>query len=134
MDIFQNEVFGNSLIRCQESAIFYQRFYKTFLSSSEEVRQKFEHTDMQKQESVLRVSLALIMLAYEDKPEGLDHLEKIAHSHNRDGHNILPHLYDLWLDCLVKTVSECDPEFSAEVETAWRTVMKKGIDFMKSKY
>ena len=47
---------------------------------------------------------------------------------------IRPELYDLWLDCLIRAVREHDRSFSSETERAWRNVMERGIEFMKSRY
>ena len=48
--------------------------------------------------------------------------------------DIKPELYDLWLDRLVQAVREFDPKFDPEIETAWRRVLRPGIEFMKSRY
>ena len=76
----------------------------------------------------------MIMASIEQKPEGNVHLERIAARHSRSGLDIGPHLYDLWLDCLIQAVRECDPLFGEETEQAWRKVMQVGIEFLKSKY
>ena len=62
------------------------------------------------------------------------HLERLAQLHSRAGLDIKPELYDLWLDKLVQTVSECDPLFDTETGTAWRRMLQPGIEFMKSRY
>ena len=63
-----------------------------------------------------------------------DYLEKIAQKHSQSAHDIPPQLYDLWLDTLVKTVKEFDPDFNEEVELSWRLVLSSGITYMKFKY
>lgn len=40
-------------------------------------------------------------------------------------------LYDLWLECLIATVAETDPEYSPIVESSWREGLKPGIARMK---
>ncbi|MEO7726887.1 MAG: hypothetical protein ABIS45_06505, partial [Burkholderiales bacterium] len=77
-------------------------------------------------------SLCIMMLAsYESEREA--HLERLAMSHSRAGFDIMPELYDLWLERLLQTVWEFDPLFDVEFNTAWRNVLQPGIDFMKSK-
>lgn len=62
------------------------------------------------------------------------YLEYIAKRHDRHHLNIEPELYEFWLEALIDTARECDGEFDAEVEQAWRTVMRYGIDYMVSHY
>ena len=47
---------------------------------------------------------------------------------------IPPDLYDVWLECLMQTLKEFDPEYSSEVELSWRVVLAPGITYMKFKY
>jgi hypothetical protein len=74
------------------------------------------------------------MSSIERKPEGNVHLERIVPRHSRSGLGIGPHLYDLWLDCLIQAVRECDPLFGEETERAWHRVMRVGIELLKSRY
>lgn len=59
-------------------------------------------------------------------------INQIAKSHGKDKLNIPAEFYDLWLECLVDTAREHDPEFNPQVETAWRMVMSPGLEYMKS--
>ena len=45
-----------------------------------------------------------------------------------------PRLYDLWLECLIEAVRGHDPQFSAELESAWRETLAFGIDYMRARY
>jgi len=62
------------------------------------------------------------------------YLEYIAKRHNRHHLNIEPEMYELWLEALLEAVRESDDEFNAEVEQAWRSVLRYGIDYMISHY
>jgi hemoglobin-like flavoprotein len=128
------ELFNNSLERCTSGRRFLDRFYELFVASSAEVAAKFANTDFRVQKAALKVSLYMIMASIERKPEGTVHLERIAARHSRSGLDIGPHLYDLWLDCLIQAVRECDPLFGEETEQAWRRAMRVGIEFLKSRY
>ena len=128
------ELFNDSLERCTSGRQFLDRFYELFAGSSAEVAAKFANTDFRVQKAALKVSLYMIMASIERKPEGTVHLERIAARHSRSGLDIGPHLYDLWLDCLIQAVRECDPLFGEETEQTWRRVMRVGIEFLKSKY
>ena len=127
--------FNDSLARCQRNDQFFQRFYELFLASSEEVREKFRNTDFRKQRRMLQSSFyMLIEYIAMDWPECRAFLERIAATHSRQGRNIPPQLYDLWLDSLLLAVKENDPQYSVEVEAAWRFMMGAGIGFLKARY
>jgi hemoglobin-like flavoprotein len=125
------ELFNDSLERCSRRPDFLRRFYTLFLASSPTVAKKFEHTDLRKQERMLKASLYIMMTA---SGERTVHLERLAELHSRAGADIKPELYDLWLDRLVQAVKEFDPMFNPETETAWRRVLQLGIEVMKSRY
>jgi hemoglobin-like flavoprotein len=127
-------LFNDSLERCTAKPGFLECFYDTFMASSKEVAEKFQHTNFQRQTILLKASLYLMMLVVWDRPEGPVHLDRIAAVHSRRGHDIKPELYELWLDCLIHTIQEFDQDFDREVENAWRKVLRPGIDFMKSRY
>ena len=128
------ELFNDSLERCTRTSGFLDRFYELFMASSEEVAEKFKHTDFRKQKRALRTSLYVMMLVNEGKAEGDAHLERIARLHSRSELDIKPELYEVWLDCLIRAVKDFDPLCNSETEKAWRTIMRAGIGFMKSKY
>ncbi len=127
------ELFNDSIERCTCNPDFLRRFYALFLASSDTVARKFEHTDMRQQARMLRTSLYIMMLA-SGGTERTAHLERIARLHSRAELDIKPELYDVWLDRLVQAVSEFDPMFDPEIETAWRHLLQPGIEFMKSRY
>lgn len=127
------ELFNDSIERCSSRADFLRRFYTLFLASSDVVAKKFEHTDLRKQATLLKTSLYIMMLA-SGEAERIVHLERLAKLHSRAELGIKPELYDLWLDRLVQAVKEFDPMFDSEIDTAWRSVLQTGIEFMKSRY
>jgi hemoglobin-like flavoprotein len=133
MDDRTVELFNDSLERCQGGP-FLQRFYELFLDSSDEVKEKFAGVDMRNQQRMLKVSLYMLMLATQKGVGGEEYIEKVAQRHNHTERDIPPHLYDLWLDCLIQAVGACDPYFDSEIEQAWRDILKPGIDFMISRY
>jgi hemoglobin-like flavoprotein len=129
------ELFNDSLTRCLRGGQFFQRFYELFLASSPEVRDKFRTTDIRAHRRMLQTSFYTLMeyMAF-GGPESRAGLERIAVGHGKQGRDIPPHLYDLWLECLLRAVKERDDRYSAEVEEAWRHLMTAGITFFKSYY
>ena len=135
MDRPEIEIFNDSLARCLRGGQFFQYFYELFLASSPEVRDKFRNTNFARQRRMLQTSFyVLVEYIAMGWPECQAYLERIAASHNRQGRDIRPELYDLWLDCLLRAVQASDEQYSTQVEAAWRYMMGAGIAFLKSRY
>lgn len=128
------EVFHDSLTRCLGDPAFMDRFYDTFLASSDDVRSRFRGTDFARQKRMLKTSLFLIMLANDGQPEGVQHLERIAERHSARGLDIPPRLYVLWLDALLDTVRATDPRCDPSVLAAWDAMMAPGIAAMVARH
>jgi hemoglobin-like flavoprotein len=112
---------------------FFHRFYENFLSDSDAVREKFEGTDMDRQEVVLQKGMYHLISFYLIKQDN-EFLQEIAKTHSRSQYDIGGEYYDLWLDALLKTVEELDPEFDDDLRLAWQIVMTPGILYMKHHY
>lgn len=130
------EAFRSSLKRCLAAPDFLLDFYGRFMASSDEVREKFANTDFTLQTRVLADSLWAMSVAAQGKagsPAWGD-LPRLAEKHSRRDLDIRPGLYDQWLDCLVAAARQHDPDFSDEVETAWRETLWVGIEYLRSRY
>lgn len=128
------ELFLASLKRCLAMPGFMESFYRSFVSSSEEVREKFRNTDLQRQARMLSDSLYVLAVAVQGQagsPARGD-LPRLAERHSRRDLDISPPLYDHWLACLIGTARGHDPEFTPEIEAAWRATLGAGIDYMKA--
>jgi hemoglobin-like flavoprotein len=127
------EVFLASLKRCLAAPGFLESFYERFVSSSEEVREKFKNTDMRRQARVLEDSLYVVANAVQGEENSLARgaLPAIAARHGRQDRDIPPHLFDLWIECLVETVRSHDPQLTPAVEAAWRETLTFGADYMR---
>ena len=128
------EHFNESFTRCTSDPRFLERFYALFLASSDEVRHKFTQTDLQKQRRMVQASFHMMMLAATSDSVGTSHFERLAVLHSQPHLDIPPHLYDLWLDCLVQALKQCDRQWTPETERVWRSMMANGIAFMKARY
>ena len=132
MDERTLELFNDSFESCVRQTGFLERFYQIFVDASPEVRDKFKATDLGKQIHMLKKSL-LVLTAASSGTEGAD--EELAHlglKHGAQGLKIGAQLYDLWLDCLLRTVREFDSRWSPEVEESWRRMFLPYISAMKS--
>lgn len=129
------ETFERSLGRCTSQSEFLDRFYDRFLASSPKIKEKFRDTDFVRQKRALKASLHLILLAAGDKSgDPGKYLGDVAEKHNAKHLNIGAELYDFWLDSLLETVKECDPEYNPEVGKAWEDVMMVGIHYLTVRY
>jgi len=121
------EHFNESFTRCTSDPRFLERFYALFLASSDEVRHKFTQTDLPKQRRALQASFHMVLLAATSDPVGTAHFERLAVLHSQPHLDIPPHLYDLWLDCLVQAVQESDSQWPKVADTvieAERVIMR----------
>jgi hemoglobin-like flavoprotein len=132
----QVESFRASLKRCLAAPGFLEAFYERFVASSEEVREKFKNTDLKRQTRMLEDSLYVLAIAPqgEENSPARGSLPRIAARHSRQDLDIRPGLYDLWLACLLETAGRYDPEFTPEIETAWRSTLGWGIEYMRGRY
>ena len=130
------EAFLASLKRCLAVPGFMDDFYRRFVASADEVREKFRDTDMKRQAQVLADSLYVVANAVQGEEGSLARRElpRIAERHSRRDRDISPALYDLWIDCLVATAQAHDPQFGPEVEHAWRDVLLFGAEYMRQRY
>lgn len=105
------------------------------MASSEDIREKFEQTDFERQKKVLSDSLFL-MLSAAGTTQGFAHvqLEKLAKRHSRAELDIKPEWYEFWLDSLMKTVAELDPDYTDDVEAAWRNAVQGSIEVLIEGY
>ena len=130
------ETFRTSLGRCLAAPSFLHDFYNLFIGSSAEVREKFKHTEFARQTRILSDSLYIMAVAAESTGEGVawKELDRLAARHAHSDLDVRPALYDTWLECLLEAARQHDPEFSAEVEDAWRKTLAPGIERLQSRY
>jgi len=128
------ETFHDSLRRCQAHPRFMPLFYSRFIDENKEVAEKFVGSDMKAQHLMLEASLQMVMLASSGKDAAQLFLKRVAQTHAKSERDIPPSLYACWLDSLLSTVEDIDPEHTADVAVAWRTVMRFGIEFLTARY
>ncbi len=112
---------------------FFERFYERFIQADPRVAQHFANTEMERQRKMLEKSFYKLIVFYATRCSD-EYLEQVAVQHSKMALNIEPDLFDLWLDTLIETVREYDPDYRSEIELAWRLVLGSGITYMKFKY
>ena len=128
--------FESSLARVcapELSQSFFARFYERFTGSDERIAALFEGTDMGYQVKMLKDSLSELR-EFSISLKSNNYIVTLARIHGVRGRQISPDSYDTWLDTLVETVVEIDPECGLQTELAWRLVLAPGIAFMKFYY
>ncbi len=132
MDAYQ--AVSESFSRCGEADDFYDTFYDVFLAKSAEIPPLFANTVFTRQKQILKATVNIMVRHRLDEEIAQRILGGVGDSHNRQGYNIRPELYTLWLDSLCETVARHDPMHTVELESHWRQRMKEGIDFIVAKY
>lgn len=112
---------------------FYERFYERFISSDKRIEKMFAHTDMSHQVGMLRQSLSELK-EFSTSLKSNNYIVTLARIHGIRGRQISPDSYDSWLNALVATIAEIDPECDLQTQLAWRLVLSPGIEFMKFYY
>ena len=128
------DAFLQSVKRCAAHDGFIPAFYERFLASSDVIRDMFRDTDFEKQNQMLLRSLELSAGATAGEPEALREIQERAVTHDRDHLNVHPDHYALWLDSIISTAGEFDPEWNKDLQAAWQTILGHVIRHMTRKY
>ena len=121
-----------SLGRLNATPRFCGTFYQFFLESSPVIPPMFAATEFEVQCKQLRHGLGLLLAYAKHKNPVL--LERVALRHSRADVNATPDLYPLFVESLLKAVAAHDPNYSPELDQAWRAAVAPGVEYMKSMY
>lgn len=127
--------YGRCMITRETKEAFFNTFYSKFLNSNPAIAQMFKHTKFDKQITMLKNAISMAIL-FAEKQDDLarDVLTKFRRSHSRARINVKPEYYEFWLNSLVDTLRECDPQFSVQLEADWRDMLQVTIDYMIEGY
>lgn len=118
--------------RCCRNDNFFVDFYEFFMSSSDTIRKRFAKTDMEAQRHLLRSGITQLILFARGMSDRK--LRALGESHNRHNFDIKPEWYTLWLDALLRAVRHHDPQYSPELDNAWREVLAPGVNLIRGAY
>ena len=121
-------IFGDQVNIGPEGDAFFERFYERFFQKSPRIALLFSNTDMHRQVGMLRRSIYELLTFYLTG-ELSERLRRIAQVHQRLG--LTPELWDAWLESLIETVRESDPECDELAEYAWRLALTPGLTYLK---
>ena len=123
-----------SFERCEANGDLAEAFYNVFLAASPEIAPYFGATDFSRQRQVLRDSVHMMVTRDVSDPEMRQMLDWLGKAHGRDGRNVLPELYELWLDGICETARELDPEWDEDLERKWRVRLRAGMQVIMAAY
>lgn len=124
------ELFNRSYAETVEanSEVFFTRFYQNFLASSPVIEMAFRSVDIDHQRALLD-DVLLLVVDFAVHRQAIEPLKRLAQVHLRAG--VSADMYELWVQALLKTASQLDPNFRTEEALAWRVMLAPGIEFMK---
>ncbi len=131
---FANQAVRRSFERCEENGDFGEVFYDRFLDSSPGIARYFAATDFDRQRQVLRDSVHMMVTKDVADPHMREMLERLGEARGRGGRNILPMLYELWLDCICETAKALDPNWDDGLERQWRVRLRPGMQIIMAGY
>ena len=129
-----DEAVRDSLERCEANGGFAETFYNTFLNASAEIAPYFASTDFARQRTLLRDTVYTMVSHHVTEPEMRELLERLGEAHNRHNRNVLPVLYELWLDSICETGKTLDPEWSEDLDRQWRARLRPGMQIIMAAY
>ncbi|MFA0809806.1 globin [Microbulbifer epialgicus] len=132
MERSDSDIVFQSYGRCCNNEQFFIDFYERFMDSSVDIRELFTKTDMKVQRHLLRNGIMQLVLYARGMSD--TKLRALGKSHDRNGYNIPPEWYHLWLDALIATLRQHDGDFSPEVEAAWNCALTSGINIIRQAY
>ncbi|WOX04366.1 globin [Microbulbifer pacificus] len=127
-----SDVVFQSYGRCCNNESFFIDFYDRFMGSSAEIRALFANTNMAAQRHLLRNGIMQLVLHARGMPD--TKLRALGCSHSRTGFNIRPEWYGLWLDALLATLRQYDPQFDETTALCWRRAIGPGIEVIRGAY
>ncbi len=116
--------------RCAASPDFLPAFYRNFFRACPEAEPLFAKTDFTRQVRLLSHAIGLLLIFSQQFTQEPNPLSRLAEKHGPTDLNIEPAWYPLWVDSLVLTASQFDPEFTPSLAQAWRDAIRPGIEYM----
>jgi hemoglobin-like flavoprotein len=120
--------------RCGAVSHFFDEFYRNFFVRCPQAKALFAHTDFERQNNLLKHAFGLLLI-FPNQPEHEPTiLARVAERHSRRELGVDPSMYQPFIDALIDTVRDSDPQFTPAVESAWRRTVEKGVAYMQAKY
>lgn len=119
-----------SFHRCCRSLEFFDEFYDNLCNKCSEIGPMFAHTDMERQNILIRTGIDNLLLFANGSDAAQDKIVELGRLHARAGLNVRPELYRYWVEALLQAIREHDPEWDDSLEPFWRELLQPGIEQM----
>lgn len=123
-----------SFARCSAVPDFFACFYRNLFLACPEAKPLFAKTDFERQHKLLQHAIGLLLVFPLQSPGDPPLLDRVAERHSRRDLGIQPGLYPAFVDSLIQTAREHDPEFTDATARAWREAVAPGVAFMQGRY
>lgn len=124
----------DSCRRLRRTQRFAPRFYEKLLSSDPRIRRMFSRTNFEKQHALFEHGVHVLLEFAAGSAIGEMAVRRLGERHSPRDLDVDPALYETWIDCLVGTASELDPEWTPALEKRFRSDLRKGIEQMTRAY
>lgn len=121
--------------RCLRHKDFIGRFYEILMASQPRIAPLFARTDFGRQRKALRRGISIAISYGGGSAIVRRPMEDMARVHSRQGRApVPPELHDYWLESLIRTIHESDPEADAVLEQRWRQALAPTIALFRECY
>ena len=120
----------DSYFRCIRVQEFFPDFYRRLLESDAVIPPLSVGVDRERQYSLLRSGIVMLLLHAGGNAAAASALERIGRRHGPRGLGLDPGVHQRWMGALLDTVRACDPHCTADVEAAWRDAVGGGLAVM----
>ena len=129
------QIVEESYQRSKNHPLFARRFYENLFYLNSKIKDYFANTDLEHQVKALMHGMDFLVKFLDHKDENArSQVIRLAKSHSVHGLKIHPHHYYYWIDALIMTAKEFDPQWYDSLEYYWREVIFFPISFMISQY
>ena len=127
------EKLRSSWSRVKDSG-FLDTFYSKFVKSDPRIGKYLQNTDMVKQKKLLIKGLINAVNSASGDETARSEIAILASTHRKGKIGVTPDLYPLWEEALIGALSHHDPNWSASLESLWRSKLQPAIELIKSRY
>ena len=120
--------------RCCAAEHFFEDFYRNLFMRCPRAKALFAHTDFERQNKLLQHAFGLLLIFPNQSEREPTILGRVAERHSRRELGVDPSMSQPFIEALIDTVRDGDPQFTSAVESAWRRTVEKGVAYMQSKY
>jgi len=127
-----DDVFFASRDRCMADSQFIPAFYRQLFHVDPELESYFSTVDMDRQENMLRTALYELADFDNFTIDKMNYWLDLSSKHH--GYDIQKGHFENWMSCMLKCVSEHDPQFNKQIEQAWNNKLEQIIALMTLMY